>query len=129
MSPKREKKRGRPVLLVSLCGVLAAILYLRCDDGLGLLERVGLVDPEEPPSATIDAAPPAVDDARIERCRLRLDGAGLTLGGEPVELDDAVEACRAAGAADLVVTGDATFGTFEEVRAALEEAGVEVYQR
>ena len=111
--------------------IAAALLWLsQCGGGLGVLadgadwvrDRAGV--------ARSDEAPPDGDaGAAIARCDLRLDRNGLSLAGRPVERDEAVKACARAGAADLLVTGDARYGDFEALHDALEGAGVEVYVR
>jgi hypothetical protein len=121
----RKLRKGRLALTGGLAALLvAALLFLRCGTELGF----GDGEDEAPPSPIADAAPP-VADAAPARCQLRLDGDGLTLAGAVVSVQDAVEACRAAGAAELVVTGDASFGLRERLRSALREAAVELYER
>jgi len=48
----------------------------------------------------------------------------ITVDGKPMSRDDAVAACKATTGADVVVTGDAREGDWQELRAALEAAGV-----
>jgi hypothetical protein len=61
------------------------------------------------------------------RVRIRIDAAGITADGIPSTIDEAVETAIAAGAADVFVTGAARQGTFDDLIAALREAGVEVW--
>ena len=48
-------------------------------------------------------------------------------GGKIVKRDVAVTKCKKTSGADVVVTGDARQGDWDELRAALEAAGVAVY--
>ena len=50
------------------------------------------------------------------------------MDSKPVEVSQAVEACTASGEADLTVTGDAKFGTADELRAALQAGGIRVFE-
>ena len=60
-------------------------------------------------------------------CRVRIHGDGLYLDGQRRELDAVVNACRAAGVAEVAATGDAIVGVIGQVLAALRDAGVVVY--
>lgn len=125
-APRRRLRKGRLVVAGGLLALLiAALLFLRCGDQLGLGGGDGEAPEVDTPGA--DAAPPAADAAPA-RCRLRLDGDGLTLAGRAVTVEEAVRGCQAAGAADLVVTGDASFGLRERIRSALREAGIPLYE-
>jgi hypothetical protein len=123
-----ERKRRRWVRWLILGGVVAAIvlviLYARCRGGWGM----GGGDSSGTGKPRTAAEVPAAD-AGATRCALRLDAAGLSLDGQPATQDAAVEACRRAGKAEVVVTGDARFGAWEALRAALDAAGVEVAVR
>lgn len=131
-----KKRRSHKLRNGALAGgvIAAALIYLECDGTLGVVGNGtgprGSDSAEDTGDAPSDRAASA--DASAEaaaRCQLRLDRAGLTMSGEPVAVDGAVDACERAGAADFVVTGDARYGTFENIRDALEDAGVEVYLR
>ena len=93
-----------------------------------------LVDAGADPTAdAATATAPATDarrtDAAPPRCQLRVDGEGVALDGRPASVAEAVTACTAAGAADVLVTGDAVQGTWDELRAALDGAGVKTFVR
>lgn len=60
---------------------------------------------------------------------MRLDASGLSLDGAASDQAAVMTACKAAGGADVVVTGDAVQGAWDGLRVALLEAGVEVYVR
>ncbi|MEZ4361160.1 MAG: hypothetical protein R3B48_13325 [Kofleriaceae bacterium] len=124
--PPRSRWRWRAALLGGLAAVLA---YLRCGNELGLGGGSGdsVGQRQEAP-----VTPPPVDAGAL-RCQLRLDGGGLWLLGSTgqalVEVPGAVESCKAAGGADVVITGEARQGAWEELRAALEAAGVPSFVR
>lgn len=141
-----RRRRFRPgMMLFMLALIAAAVLYFRCGDGLGFGPGGGLGDgdgdgkrkSDEPRASesgdkeTPDVRP-AVGEAGEEvprRCRLRLDAKGLTLDDRPATLEKAIEVCKRSGSAELTTTGDATFGEHERIQKALDEAGVEVFER
>ena len=141
---ERPVRRRRPVGLLLFLALLGALLlYFRCGDGLGLglglwPGEEGASDPDRSAAEVRDEVVPATGELRpavggevppARRCQLRLDGGGLTVDGESTDATGAVARCRTAGAADLVVTGDAVYGQLESLRAALEGAGVPVFVR
>jgi hypothetical protein len=113
---RKQKKRG---LLVwgAIAGLIAlAIMYWRCGGGFGIGGGGGLGGGKGEVARTIDAGVP--------RCQLRLAADGITVDGEAMSQADAVSACKKAGGAEVVVTGDARQGDWDALRAALDEAGV-----
>jgi hypothetical protein len=125
------------LVLLGLVGVL--MYYMRCGEGFGIApgggdgtgsrseaERVDRGTDESP----ADVRPAVGESARPpRRCRLRLDASGLTLEGRPSTIDEAVDACKRSGGAELTPTGDAVYGELQKVRQALDRAGVEVFVR
>jgi hypothetical protein len=110
----RRRMRRRIVLLAAIvAAVIAAILYLRCSKGWGTGKGQGA----GPGSVAI--AP----DAAI-RCAIRVAATGITVNGKPATRAEAVAACKPLGTADVVVTGDARAGDWDELRAALDAAGI-----
>ena len=87
---------------------------------------VGEPSPSDPGAPKTPAGEPV-------RCQLRLDGGGLwqlgATGQEQVALAAAVKECKRAGGADVVVTGDARQGAWDELRAALDAEGVPSFVR
>lgn len=148
---KRHPRRIRWAARGALAGlVVLAVLYLRCGggrgfgfgggggDGLGLSTR-DEVSAQRPRALTGDEGKDGgrggdgKGDAGQLRCQLRLDGAGLwelgATGQAKVEVAAAVKSCKEAGGADVVITGDARQGAWDELRAALDGAGVPAFVR
>jgi len=135
---KEKKRRFRKLFVLAvIAGLIAlAILYGVCGGGFGfggggstgLGKGTGTASGTAPVS---DAAPsPApTSDATIARCDLRVDTSGIHVDGKAVDEAGAVAACKVAGAADVLVTGDAVQGTWDHLRAALDAAGVATYVR
>lgn len=129
MSPKQPARRFRWGRLLVVGAIVAAavlaFLYLQCGSGWGFGPGSGKGEGK-------GSARPAVStplDAAVPRCQLRVDAAGVALEGKPVEIAAAVAACDKAGAADVVVTGDARQGQWDQLKAALDGAGVKSFVR
>lgn len=138
----RKRKSRRTVYAAGGAGAaLLALLFFQCPGGLGLgggssgsgdgsgdtsAETVAATDQSDAATAPADDTQPAMP---VRRCQLRLDKTGLSLDGNRTDLDAAVVACQKTGAADLVVTGDASYGYLVAAKKALHDAHVEVYQR
>jgi hypothetical protein len=139
-APRRTRWAVRGVLAALL---LLALAYLRCGgSGLGFGggggEGVATRSADQPPPTVkplVSEPSPATAPAVAEpvRCQLRLDGAGLwqlgSTGQEQVAVAAAVAECKRAGGADVVVTGDARQGAWDELRAALDGEGVPSFVR
>jgi hypothetical protein len=112
----RRRTRRRLTLWTALLAlVIAAAGYLRLGGGLGALGLGG------------DAGGSGEDRRALagpERCAVRVSAAGITVGGKPMARDAAVAACKDAPGADVVVTGDAREGDWQDLQAALQAAGV-----
>lgn len=139
MRQQRRRSRSRPLFMVVLLGLVAVIMYyLRCGEGFGIAPGGdGTGSPGEPDrvdrgtdEGTGDVRPAVGEsDSAPRRCRLRLDASGLALEGRPTTIEEAVDACKRAGSAELTPTGDAVYGDLQKVRQALDRAGVEVFVR
>lgn len=139
-----SKKTGR--VGWTLRGILAilivmALAYLRCGgagfgfggggDGVGVSKR------DETPSKArplvSERSPSKEAPSAPVRCQLRLDASGLwqlgAAGQEQVAVATAVKECKRAGGADVVITGDAQQGWWDELRAALDAEGVPSFVR
>lgn len=119
------KKSGRTRWLIAagvLAAAIAALLYARCAGGLGFGRGEGEAEKRpavQPVAESVPAAP-------TPPCELRLDAAGLTVDGTAMEIAGAIEACKPAGKARLLVTGDSKYGAMVSIREALEAAGITV---
>ena len=141
MRPARPPRRSRPLLLVLLLGAAGALFYyMQCGDGFGIgpgggggvgsAERDGeRVEADRTDQAAEPDDPTRKAAGTVRRCQLRLDAKGLTMDGDATSIDDAVSACKKAGGAELIATGDAVIGELHRVREALDRAGVEVFER
>jgi hypothetical protein len=129
--PRRKRSILFPILMA-----LALLLAWWFRDCLGLDLGIGLDDERvhEPPPVTApggDASQAPGGDAGgliAASCALELSSKGLTINGQAVDVDAAVDVCRRAGKASLRVTGDARTGTYMELTRALDEAGVPVHE-
>jgi hypothetical protein len=113
----RRRVRRRMTIWSALIALLvAAATYLRCGSGFGVGTGTGTGDDDD--------ASPVRPVAGPKRCAVRVAPGVLTVDGKPASRDDVVEACKAATGADVVVTGDAREGDWQDLRVALEAAGV-----
>lgn len=135
------EKRGGSVRKLFIAMVAAGLIFLgtllgECGFGTGLgpglKDQVPGATPESDavPSASVapsvSVAPSASAPAA---CVLRLDGEGIALEGKHVSVADAVAACKQAGKAELLTTGDARYGDHEKLSKALRDAGIFVLER
>lgn len=122
--PRRQARWGRILIALFIAAAALVLLFLKCGSGWGFGK--GGDDGEGKAKAK-----PALSmlDAGVPRCQLRIDAAGIAANGKSVEVDGAVDACRKAGAADVVVTGDARQGLWDQLEGALEGAGVKAFVR
>jgi len=121
---KRQRRR-KWFTLTAVAGLIAlAVIYLRCGHGWG----IGSGDGEGSGTGTARSVVSS-GDAGPKRCAIRVTAAGISVDGKSMKKDEAVAACRATAGADVVVTGDARQGDWDDLRAALEAAHVEVFVR
>jgi hypothetical protein len=113
---RRRMRRRMTVWSALLALVVAAATYLRCGSGFGVGTGTGGTGGNDSSPVRPVAGP--------KRCAVRVAPTGITVDGKPMSRDDAVAACKAATGADIVVTGDAREGDWQDLRAALEAAGV-----
>lgn len=130
---QRLRRRGRVGRLLfwmfAIAAIVAVFLIAKCGGGFGFgkggmgLGKGRSLSSGSGPGAgtgagTGSAAAPA-------RCMVRVDGTGITVEGKPASVAEVVTACKAATAgADVIVAGDARQATWEELRAALDAAGI-----
>lgn len=116
----RRHRRRRLVFLSAVAAiVLLAVMYVRFGGGWGIGGGA---------SGGLGASKPAAP-AGPRRCAVRVTATGITVDGRPATRDVAVAACKATTGADVVVTGDAREGDWDDLRAAFDAAHVVVYQR
>jgi hypothetical protein len=108
-----RRRLTRWTLLLVL--VAAGALYLRFGGSLGLPGIGGAG------GANGGAARPL---AEPRRCAIRVSASGISVGGRPMSRDEAVAACKATPGADVVVTGDAREGDWQDLNTALQAAGI-----
>ncbi len=120
MSTERNDSTGRTVAVVG-GGALLLLLLLR---GKGW-SLGGSGDGSDGQGAATDA--PIAAPAPRARCAVRVDSAGIQLDGAPADLDTTVATCRAAGAADVLVTGAAIQGVVDRLLDALRASGVSLH--
>lgn len=117
----RRRMRRRAVTFVGLAAAIAlAVTYLTCGRGWGI-GGTGKGESEALGSAI-------VRDARPRRCMIRISAAGITVDGKPAKQKAAIAACKDTAGADVVVTGDARQGDWDDLRTALEHANIAVYK-
>jgi hypothetical protein len=118
---ERRRLRRRLLLwLVLLGAVVLAAMYATCGSGWGLGgngKGKGEGDGTNTPQT-------AVGDAQPKRCTIRIAAAGITVDGAKATREQAVKKCKATAGADVTVTGGAKQGDFDELRGALEAAGI-----
>jgi hypothetical protein len=115
-----RRQRRRRLLWFGAVAALAilAVLYLRCGSGWG---TGGSGDGKGSGNAIADAGP--------HRCSIRVAASGFSVDGVVATREQAVARCAKAGGADVLVTGDARQGDWDELRAALEAARIPVFLR
>lgn len=126
----RRRVRRRLLGWAIVLGALAlGALYLTCGRGWGLGRGAGQGAGSGPGSGpgpgsvnalltTIDAGP--------SRCHVRVAAAGISAEGKPATVDEALAVCRAAAAAEVLVTGGARAGDWKELKAAFDRAGIQI---
>lgn len=122
-----RRRTGRKLLLWTILGgIVYAALYLTCGHGWGLGGK------GKGKGAGAGAGPASVQtlvspvDAGPRRCEIRVAASGITADGKPVTVDEAVAACKGATAAEVLVTGGARRGDWEDVKAAFDRAGLQI---
>jgi hypothetical protein len=108
----RRRMRRRLVGWTALLAAAAAgAMYLRCGQGFGL-------------GGAGEGSGSARTLTEPRRCAIRVTAGGITVDGKSMLRDRAVEVCKAAAGANLVITGDARHGDGEAMKRALHAAHV-----
>jgi len=119
---RRQRRRRLVVLGGGATAIVLAVMYLRCGHGWGLGgDGAGSGPGAGSGAESVSSAP--------KRCEVRVAKAGITVSGQAATRDAAVAACKPLGAADVVVTGDAREGDWEDLRRALEAAKIDIALR
>ncbi|HEU4733414.1 MAG TPA: hypothetical protein VFT22_36225 [Kofleriaceae bacterium] len=113
---RRRLRRRLTLWTLLLVLVAAAAAYLRCGQGLGL-GGLGKGDGEA-------GGPGGPRPLAQLRCAVRVTSSGITVDGKPRTRDEAVAACKDAGKAEVVVTGDAPHREGPALIEALKAAGI-----
>ena len=118
----RRRRRRLALLLIWAIAIALAVLYLRCGSGWGLGgkgdgkgEGRGAIGSSQTPGP--------------KRCVVRVSAEGIIVDGKKATKDEAVAACKATEGALVTVTGDARQGDWDELRTALDAAGVKIFTR
>jgi hypothetical protein len=119
--------RGIILLLMVAAGVIVGS-SLKCG-GLGLGPGWGFGSGTGSAPVASATSTSAREAGTHGTCHVRLDSQGLALEGGASTLEAIVSACKEAGSAELVVTGDARSGSYDELRAALDQARVPYHVR
>ena len=113
---RRRMRRRLLVWTMLLAAAVVAAMYLRCGAGFGLGAGPGSGEGAGPGSVQGLTGP--------KRCAIRVAANGITVDGKAMLRDEAVTACAKTAGADVVVTGDAREGDWNDLRSALGTAGV-----
>lgn len=117
----RRQLRRKVILWGALIAtIILAIVYLRCGRGWGLGgggKGDGDGDGRGSNKGLISGP---------KRCAIVVSAEGITADGIRVTRNAAVEACKGTTGADVIVTGDARQGDWDDLKAALEAAKIEI---
>jgi hypothetical protein len=123
---RRMRRKVLGWMIVVGAAVLAAF-YLTCGRGWGLGKGAGQGPGSGPGSGP--GAPNALlapYDAGPSRCQVRIAAAGITVDDKPTTVEEAVAACKGAGASEILVTTGARAGDWEDIKAAFDRAGIQI---
>lgn len=121
---RRQRRRKLLLLLLLAAAIALAITYGTCGHGWGLGGGKGKGEGEGPGPGSVQGVLAVVDGGPV-RCALRLTAAGITVDGKSMTREEAITACKATAGADIVVTGDARTGDWEDLQQALLEAKIQ----
>lgn len=123
----RRRMRRKLLFWAALVGaIVLAALYLTCGRGWGLGGK-GKGAGSGAGSGPGSAAPLlSVVDAGPRRCEVRIAASGIAVDGKPATVAEAVTACKAGTSAEVLVTGGARQGDWEDLKAAFDGAGIQI---
>jgi hypothetical protein len=115
---RHPSKKGRTVAVVG-GGALLLWLLLR---GKGW----GLGGKGDGSGSGAGSASPrtSISDAGPRRCMVRIAASGIAVDGKPATVEEAVTACKSVEDAEVLVTGGARQGDWEDLEAAFKQAGI-----
>jgi hypothetical protein len=117
----RRRRRKLLFLVVWAAAIVAAVLWLQCGRGWG----TGGKGEGKGPGSGVGVVPAAGP----KRCVVRVSAEGIVVDGKKMSRDEAVAACKQTEGALITVTGDARQGDWDDLKAALDGAGVKIYTR
>jgi len=123
---RRQTRRKIFLFLLLAAAIAAAIIYGTCGKGWGLGKGKGEGEGEGsgPGSGKALVEVPPIDAGPV-RCAIFIASEGITVDSKKVTPDEAVAACKAAGAqADVMVAGDVVQKDLDTLEQALTSAGV-----
>ncbi|HEX7836068.1 MAG TPA: hypothetical protein VF469_01330 [Kofleriaceae bacterium] len=112
---RRRLRRRLTLWTVLLVLIAAGALYLRLGGSLGLPGIGGAGQGDGGTARPLEGP---------RRCAIRVSASGVSVGGRAMSRDEAVAACKATTGADVVITGDAREGDWQDLNTALQAAGV-----
>ena len=118
---RRQRRRKLLVLGGGATAIVLAVLYLRCGGGWGFGGE-GSGSGPGPGSGSGSAV-------AAKRCEVRVSKSGITIENRPATRAEVVATCTPIGAADVVVTGDAREGDWDDLRQAMEAAKIDISLR
>ena len=118
------RRRRKKLALISIwaTAIILAVLYLRCGSGWGTGGKGAGKGPGTGTTGSAQTTGP-------KRCTVRVSSEGIVVDGKKMKREEAVAACKATEGALVTVTGDARQGDWDELKAALEGAGVKIFTR
>jgi len=70
---------------------------------------------------------PSTSDFSPRRCKVRIAAGGIAVDGKPASVEEAVNVCKSTEGAEVLVTGGAREGDYQDLRAAFQRAGVQTW--
>lgn len=123
---RRRMRRKLIIWVLVIAAIVVAALYLTCGRGWGLGGK-GKGEGSGAGSGEGSVAPlMTMVDAGPRRCEVRVATSGITVDGKPATVAEAVTACKTATAAEVLVTGGARQGDWEDLKAAFDGAGIKI---
>ena len=119
---RRQMRRKLLLWALFVGAIVLAAMYLTCGlGGKGKGEGKGPGDGSGPVQPLLSPA-----DAGPRHCAVRIALNGISVDGKPATVEEAVTACKGAAAAEVLVTGGARQGDWEDLKAAFERAEIRI---